>query len=601
MDEMREKALSLPNKPGVYLMLARSGAVIYVGKAKSLKHRVSSYFHSAAAHSGKTKRMLAHVADFDCIIAGSEFEALVLECSLIRRHQPRYNILLKYGGGYPFVRVDMASPYPSLTVTYSADAGEGSVCFGPYGSYSLSKSVVTALSQALRLPVCARRFPRDIGKGRPCLQAHLHRCIAVCSGGVSREEYRAVIKQAVAMLEGKAEKLIKGIENDMLAASDSMLYEKAAALRDKHRALGALMRRQIVVGGGMADTDAIGCHIGSAKAGIAVLHYKGGDLISRDMVFTDNAEDCAELLGSFLTQYYPARSRAPKEILLSAPVENTEDIALLIHGKTGVKPRVTVPARGTKKALVALAEENAREETERVAAKEEKTARLLAELQKRLGLARPPRRIEAADISNTGESERVGAIACFQDGKPAKKSYRFFIIRDGECRDDYHAMEEMLTRRFRRYAEKSAGFDELPDLLLVDGGAAHAAMAARVAAAYAACPVFGMVKNEKHRTRALVTPQNEEIDLSAFPAGFALIAKIQEETHRSASEFHHKRRSRFTGELDGIPGVGGARKRALLEHFSGIGQISRASEEELSAVVPAAVAAAIRSHFRASP
>lgn len=601
MVDLKEKARSLPLKPGVYLMMDKNGGVIYVGKAKALKNRVSSYFQDSAGHTAKTRRMVARVTDFDTIIAQSEFEALVLECSLIRRHQPKYNILLKNGKGYPYIRLDNA-PYPDFSVTHQVTDTDGASYFGPYGGRSLSFAVITALRQTLGLPSCGKTFPREIGKGRPCLQAHLKRCVCVCGGGVSQEEYKGLIKQAVQLLEGKANKLLTELETDMLAASEELQFEKAAVLRDKISAISSLTRRQIVVGGGMADTDVAACYVGEAKSGVAVLHYIEGNLISRDIEILDDAADENEILSAFLAQYYPSRRRAPKTVLLSGEVEGCEDLAALIAEKTGTRPSILVPKRGDKRELVTLALANAREEVERVTTREERVRKLLTELQKLLGMSVPPRRIEAVDISNTGDAERVGAMTCFMDGKPLKRAYKQFIIHDESIHDDYHSMENVLTRRMKRAvsgsAEKSSGFEELPDLLLVDGGGTHAAMAARVLASQGLdIPVYGMVKDDKHRTRGLIGADGLEVGLSAFPAGFAFIAQIQEETHRAAIEFHRKRRSRFGTELDKIPGVGEARRLALVTHFKSVQAMKRATVEELCEAVPLNVAKAVFKHF----
>ncbi len=591
MVDLKEKALSLPLKPGVYLMLDKTGGVIYVGKAKALKNRVSSYFQDSSNHTPKTKRMVSKVCDFDTIIAKTEFEALVLECSLIRRHQPKYNILLKNGKGYPFIRLHTGEPFPKMTVTYKPEEKDGARYFGPYGGRSLSNQVITALQHAFKLPVCEKEFPRDIGKSRPCLEAHLHRCIAPCSGKVSKEEFDKLIRQAISLLEGKQSNLIKEMQKDMESASEELLFEKAAAIRDKILAISALERRQIVVGGGLADTDVVGCFAGEVKTGVAVLHYLDGNLISRDVEIIDEAPDEAEALSAFLLQYYPARRRCPKNVLLSAEIENPELVTQFIGESTGVRPVFSVPQKGDKRALVQMALENASEEVERVTTHEEKVRKLLSELQKILRLDVPPRRIEAVDISNTGDSERVGAMTCFIDGRPLKRAYKQFIIHDENIHDDYHSMEDVLTRRLKRAKIQSEGFDELPDMLLVDGGGTHAAMAARVLSEQGfSIPVFGMVKDDRHRTRAIVTPQGEEIGLSGFLPGFAFIGQIQEETHRSAIEFHRKRRSRFSSILDNISGVGEARKADLLKHFKTVKAIKEAPFEELSKIVPKNVA-----------
>ncbi len=596
MSDLREKARSLPLKPGVYLMLDKTGHVIYVGKAKALRNRVSSYFQSGAAHTEKTRRMVSHVADFDTIIATSEFEALVLECSLIKRHLPKYNILLKDGKGYPYICLPSGEPYPRFSVLYRAEPGVKT--FGPYGGRGLSFQVIAALSAAFRLPTCEHVFPRDIGKFRPCLQHHLHRCAAPCGGGVSPEAYGELIAQAVMLLEGKQHALTDQLRLEMETAAEELLFEKAAHLRDRLEAIEALARRQIVVGGGMSDTDVIGCHMGSARTGIAVLHYMNGDLISRDMEHIGEPVPPSEAISAFLPQYYLSRRRCPKVILVSDTVEDKALIEQLLLDKLEQKTSISTPRRGDRASLTALAVANAREEVDRVTTYEEKLRRLLLDLQKLLALPDPPRRIEAVDISNTGQADRVGAMTCFADGKPYKKAYRQFLIKDDEYHDDMHAMEEVLSRRFKRLLDRSVGFEEPPDLLLVDGGATHAAMAARVVARYElSIPVYGMVKDSRHRTRALVSAQGLEVSMTATPALFAFVGRMQEETHRSAIEFHRKRRSRFASSLDAIPGVGLTRRNALLARFKTLKAIAASSVETLGEVVPQSVARAVFDHF----
>jgi excinuclease ABC subunit C len=596
LEELKAKALSLHAGPGVYIMFDKKSKIIYIGKAKRLKNRVSSYFQDSGNHSAKTRRMVRRVASFDTIAAASEFEALVLECSLIRHHRPHYNVKLKDGSGYPFIKLPPGD-YPAFSVVHDNRlVKDGSRYFGPYGGWGISKTVIDALNAALKLPTCGKTFPRDIGKGRPCLQYHMGRCAGVCLGEVSEPDYKDKIRRAVMMMEGKAAGLVAELEAEMQAKAEELRFEAAAQIRDEIKAVESLTNRQIVVGGGAADTDVVAAVAGETRSGVAVLHYLNGHLVGRDIELSEDTDE-GELLSSFVSLYYMARGRIPRNVLLSAPIE---DEALLkdIFLSKGMKVDFTVPVRGAKLELVKMAAHNAAEEIERVTTREEKIRYILGELQKNLSLEGPPTRIEAVDISNTGESGRVGVVVCYKDGKPLKKAYKHFIIKDKDIRDDYHSMEEVLRRRFARYQKGDNSFYELPDLLLVDGGSTHAAMAERVVKDFSLdIPVFGMVKDEKHRTRAVVSPGGAEAAMTGSPAVFAFVGQIQEETHRSALAFHQKQRGKFESRLDGIAGLGPSRIQKLINHFKSVKKISEAKPEELEALLPKNAAIAVYNHF----
>jgi excinuclease ABC subunit C len=596
VESLKDKALSLPAEPGVYIIFDKKEKIIYIGKAKRLKHRVSSYFQENASHSAKTRRMVARAARFDAIVTASEFEALVLECSMIRHHRPKYNIQLKDGSGYPFIKLP-PGPFPQLSVVRDSNMPkDGSRYFGPYGGWGASRMVIDALNATLKLPTCSKQFPRDIGKGRPCLQYHIGRCAGVCQGDLSEADFREKVRRAVMMMEGKAAGLISEMEKEMADCAEKLQFEAAAQIRDEIKSINALSNRQIVVGGGMADTDVIAAVIGEARSGVAVMHYLDGKLVGRDVELSEDTDE-RELLSSFVSQYYMARGRIPGNILLSAQIEDEELLKDVFHAK-GMKVDFSVPQRGAKADLVKMAARNAAEEIERVTTREEKTRFLLSELKRLLSLDTVPERIESVDISNLGADARVGVIVCYKDGRPLKKAYRHFIIKDHEIRDDYHSMEEVLRRRFTRLTKGDAGFGEAPDLLLVDGGATHAAMAERVLKEFElTIPVFGMVKDEKHRTRAVVNPGGGEAALTANPGVFAFIGQIQEETHRSALAFHQKQRSKFDSELDSISGLGETRREKLMRHFKSVKKIALATPEELEALLPKNVAAAVYNHF----
>jgi excinuclease ABC subunit C len=541
IERLKTKALSLPAEPGVYIFFDKKGKIIYIGKAKRLKARVSSYFQDKSGHSAKTRRMLRVAEDFDTIVAASEFEALVLECSLIRHHRPKYNIQLKDSRGYPFIKLPSGA-FPMLSVVHDNNMPkDGSRYFGPYGGWKASHMVIDALNAALRLPSCDKKFPGDIGKGRPCLQHHMERCMGVCTGDISEAEYAEQIRRAVMMMEGKSAGLVSEMEKEMSERAENLQFEAAAQIRDEIRAVTALTNRQIVVGGGMADTDVIAAVVGEARSGAAVMHYLDGNLVGRDVELSEDTDE-GELISSFVRHYYMSRGRIPRNVLLSAPIEDEELLKDTFLAK-GMKTEFFVPQRGAKAELVRFAARNAAEEIGRVTTREEKTRALLSELKRILNLPEPPERIEAVDISNTGDSGRVGVIVCYKDGRPLKRAYRHFIIKDSNIRDDYHSMEEVLRRRFARLIKGDVGFEERPALLLVDGGATHAAMAERVLKECGLdIPVFGMVKDEKHRTRAVVSPSGAEASLTGSSGVFAFIGQIQEETHRSAVDFHQKRR-----------------------------------------------------------
>ena len=588
--QLKQKALALPLQPGVYLIKDKAGVIIYIGKAKQLKSRVSQYFQDSAAHDGRTKRMVAAADDFDVIISDNEMAALVLECSLIRRYQPKYNIMLKHSRGYPFIKVPVRDEYPRLSLAHAATE-DGSRYYGPYGTRDNSQLVLQRLSSALKLPNCALQFPRDIGRKRPCLNHQMGRCVGVCTGNVGAEQYRAIVKAAMLIMEGKFQSVADGLMAEMEQAAEELAFEKAALLRDRYKAVITLGQRQNVVSSSMADNDVVGLYQQAGRCCIVVLHYADGVILDKhtELIEASLYGGETETLTAFAKQFYTGRNRLPKKIYLSHDIDDRMLLAALLKEKAGYKVEITAPQRGSKAQATALAVKNAREHLEWVSSREEKAARLVAALQKALNLSAPPNRIEACDISNTGDTGIVGAVTAFVDGQAKKGEYKLYKIKDIASQDDYHAMQEVLTRRFKRLKEKSEGFSVMPDLFLVDGGAAHASMAQTVIAGMGFdLPVFGMAKDEKHRTRALVAPNGSEIGLEATPHLFSFIARIQEETHRFAIAFHRSQRGKasYSSILDKIDGVGPARRAALLTHFKSMKALRAASVEEMCYVVP---------------
>ena len=600
-DELRKKANELPLLPGVYLMMDKSGQVIYVGKAKKLKNRVSQYFQENAGHNEKTKMMVAHVDRFDTIIVRSEFEALVLENSLIKRHMPRYNILLKDDKGYPFVRLDVKSPYPRFSLTARA-ADDGARYFGPYGGRRETHLAIEAVCGALRLPTCGRKFPRDIGRERPCLNFHMGKCDGFCRpDGPDEAEYRRRIGDAVSLLDGKLRGVTAALTEEMHAAAETLDFERAASLRDRIRALSVLGKEQRVIAGICADTDVWGAYNGAAKSGCAVLHIENGDLLGRQVtVFPVTAEGDAALLEQVVPQYYLGRSVLPREVLLPAAIEDADTLSSLLTEQCGHPVAVKTPQRGQRRELLDIARRNAKEEVERVTDSAERVNGTLRQLQELARLPALPRRMESYDISHTGGEDQVAGMVVFQDGRPLKRDYRRFRIESCDHADDYGAMQEVLTRRFRRYLDGDERFAPLPDLLLIDGGQAHAQVAEAVVTALGLdVPVLGMVKDDKHRTRALMTAAGQELGIRQSPALFALIGTVQEEVHRFAIAYHHQKHTKSAkrSQLDSIPGVGEARKKKLLQRFGTVSAVKSATVEQLCQAVPRAAAQAVYDHF----
>ena len=600
-EELREKANDLPLLPGVYLMMDKAGKVIYVGKAKKLKNRVSQYFQDSAGHSSKTRQMVAQVDRFDTIFVSSEFEALVLENSLIKRHSPKYNILLKDDKGYPFVRLSR-EPYPRFSMVNRA-VNDSARYFGPFGGRFETRQALDAVLSALRLPTCSRKFPKDIGAERPCLNFHMGRCDGFCRKEMSAEEYNRRINQACQLLEGRSKQLLREMREEMEAEAEELRFEQAAAIRDRINAISALGKKQTVIAGLCADTDIWGIYRGAGKCCYAVLHMENGDLTGRETaLFTAPIEESEEEMLSALTaQYYLPRAILPHEILLPIDTGECENLSEVLSKRAGHRVWVHVPQRGEKAELREMAQRNAEQEAERATSAEERTAHTLTLLGKMLDLPHVPGRMESFDISNTGKSDIVASMVVYSGTRPLKSAYRRFRIKElDEHPDDYASMQEVLRRRLQRAADGDEKFLPLPDVFLIDGGETHARAAQTVAEAFGVdVPIFGMVKDDRHRTRALVTPDGREIGISTQQAVFSLIGQIQEETHRFAITYHHEShgKSAMRSALDEIPGVGPKRRDALKKAFGTIRAIREADVETLATVVPRNTAEEIYRHF----
>lgn len=599
-EELKEKAHTLPLAPGVYLMQDAVGTVIYVGKAKKLRNRVSNYFQDSSSHTAKTRMMVSQIDHFDVIVAASEFEALVLECSLIKRHMPKYNILLKDDKGYPYLRVDLREEYPVMTMVNRV-VEDGAGYFGPFGGRYVTQQLMDTIRLAFRLPGCSKQFPRDVGKDRPCLNYHMNNCDAWCQAGKSPEQYRAVMKQVVLVLQGNYRQVSQSLRDEMEQAAEQLEFERAAGLRDRLFAIDNLGKKQLVTAGTMSHTDAIGYYQSAAKGCFAVLHYVEGSLLDKDYEIVPVSDSPDEAVSSLVKQYYLSRNAAPKEILLPCEMEDSQLFSDLLLQNLGKRVHIRRPQRGDNVRLVELACKNAMEEAERVTTREERSRGTLTVLQQLLGLEKTPCRMESYDISNLSGTDIVASMVVFENGKPRKRDYKRFQIRGLSEQDDYASMRQVLTRRFSHFTAQDAGFDTAPDLLLIDGGVAHAKIANEVLAQLGlSFHVYGMVKDDRHRTRALVTGEGEQIGISGVPAVFALIGQIQEETHRFAIEYNRLLRSRRLREsvLDQIPGIGQVRKKLLLSKFRSVSAIEKAELSQLEAVLPQKEAKAVYEFFR---
>ena len=597
LDTLSEKANNLPLLPGVYIMLDEHGEVIYVGKAKKLKNRVTSYFHGE--HLPKVAAMVEKVRDFNVIVAGSEFEALVLENSLIKRHKPKYNILLKDDKGYPFVRVDVKSEYPRMSLI-NRSAKDGARYFGPFGGRGQTYGIIETISRALLLPTCAKKFPRDIGKERPCLNYQMGNCAGWCRGVPDAEEYRRRMAQAMLILEGKSAELTRELTEKMEQAAEELRFEQAAELRDRLRAVESLANRQRVISTAFADTDAIGFCRG-AKSCFTVLHFVNGDLVGKDTEMMDEPlEDDGEAVAGLVLQYYTAhRGGWPKSVLLPCEIDGKEALEELLSETSGRRIYIETPKRGERMRLIESAALNAREEIQRRTTAAQRNNKTLEWLQKALGLAEFPRRIEAFDVSNLGDTGIVAAMTVHVDGRPFKRAYKKFRIKDMPVRDDYASMRQAVYRRFKHYVDGDESFSPLPELLLIDGGENHAKVAVDALRELKLnVPVFGMVKDDRHRTRALISPNGHEIGINSNQAVFALVGNIQEETHRFAIEYQRALRNEgYVSALDRIDGVGPKRRADLIKYFKTVKAIRAASVSQLNLVVPKNTAQAVYDYF----
>ncbi|MBR1481989.1 MAG: excinuclease ABC subunit UvrC [Ruminococcus sp.] len=582
LSELRKKAMALPLLPGVYIMHDSKGEIIYIGKAKALKNRVSQYFGSQNNHAEKVRRMVDHVDRFEYIITDSEFEALILECSLIKQHTPKYNILLKDDKGYSYIRVG-AGDWGKLSYVLQKQ-DDGATYIGPYKSSYYVKSAVEEANKIFMLPTCNRKFPQDFRKGRPCLNYHIKQCMAPCTGRVKLRDYRESMEQALDFLKGGSSNSIRRLTEQMEQAAENLEFERAARIRDKIAAVKKMGDKQKVVANKVLDEDVIAGFSHDGKTCFQVFRFEGGRLFDRESFIVDSGESDTE---EFLLRYYTLRTDIPKQIALDSAPDGLEDITRWLTEKRGSKVTVTVPQRGEQAQLVAMCRSNA---AETLAQQQGATVRefgVLEELREILGLEQLPVYIECYDISNLNGTENVAGMVVYENGRPLKSAYRRFQIKGFEGQDDYASMAEVLTRRFEEYkrAEKPEGFGRLPDLILLDGGRGQVHAVREVFTEMDIhVPLFGLVKDDKHRTRA-VTGDGGEIALTSRRRLFAFLSKMQDEVHRFAIGYHHARRSKntFRSSLTAIEGIGEVRAKALLKYFRTVDNISHADLEELEA------------------
>lgn len=597
----------LPLLPGVYIIRDKEGQIIYIGKAKRLRTRVSQYFREGVPHDAKVTKMISHAFEFDVIVTQSEFEALVLECSQIKQHKPKYNILLKDDKGYSYVKVTREK-WPRLSAALQKD-DENADYYGPFTSSFAVREMVEAASDVFRLPRCTRRFPQDIGKGRPCLNAHIGKCMAVCSGKIRNEDYREAVESALHMIRHGQADIMKTLKARMEDAAERLDFERAALIRDQLAAIEKVSRGQKVVRSEVAEQDVI-AFAGSANAVCAaILRFREGRLADKREFLFQDTQDIAALRDEFLPRYYLEDTEfIPKSIAVDEAPAGAQHLQRLLSETKGAKVQLYVPQRGDTKKLVEMARTNAFERLARESGRYAREQRALDETAHLLGLAAPPRVIESYDISNWGDGTSVAGMVVFEDGKPKKAGYRRFKMHTVPGTDDYASMAETLARRAAEYEKgTNSQFKIKPDLLLIDGGRGQVAAvrAALAGTRLADVPVFGMVKDSKHRTRGLVDAAGREIALAMHRGPFTFITSIQDETHRWANDYRRRLQKgrAYSSTLEAVPGVGPATAKALLAHFKTVGAVRAASLDELCAAkgVSKRAASAVWNAFHASP
>lgn len=603
MKILRKKAMSLPLLPGVYIMKNADGEIIYIGKAKALKNRVSQYFGSQNRHPVKVRKMVENVDRFDYIVTGSEFEALVLECSLIKQHSPKYNILLKDDKGYSYIRISEGE-YRKISAVFNKK-DDGSEYIGPYlSSYSVRQSV-DAANKIFKLPQCNKVFPRDFGKSRPCLNYYISQCCGLCTGKIKKSDYDEAVDGAIAFLKGDSRDIIADLRAKMEKPAEELDFEQAAKLRDRINSIERIKEKQKVVYKSVEEQDVFATADIDGSVCLAVLRFSNGRLFDSEHFFFDDPGDKEGMRSDFITSYYSMRDNIPKRVTLDGEVADRELLEQWLSEKKGKKVTVFVPARGEQLEIVNMCRKNAEE---KLAIKKGRTGREIAvldELKDLLGLKKTPEYIESYDISHTAGQDSVAGMIVFKGGKPYRKAYKRFSIKSFDGNDDYRAMNEVLTRRFSEYEkskDSTEGFGKLPDLILLDGGVGQVHAVEPVLREFGLkIPLFGMVKDNRHRTRA-ISGDGGEIAINSKRQVFTLVSEIQNEVHRFSVAYHHQKHAKrgLSLSLTEIEGVGEKRASALLKYFKTMTAIKNAEVDELSKApgITSAVAQNIYDYYR---
>lgn len=618
MFDLEEKLRTLPEKPGVYIMHGKNDEIIYVGKAKVLKNRVRQYFKNHN-HPPKVRAMVENVKYFEYIISDSELEALILENNLIKKHMPKYNILLKDDKTYPFIKVTLNEDFPRIFMTRKVKK-DGAKYFGPYQSGLVIKELIELIKEIFSIRSCSKPFIGDFKKQRPCLYYHLGKCPGVCSKNITKEEYRGIFNDICSFLNGKYEKVYKQLNEEMKQAAQKLDFEKAAILRDRIKSVEVIGEKQKIVTANGNDVDALALYNGNNITCIEIFFIRSGNMIGKEHYFINDTEgiDGGRIISEFMTQYYDSSSFIPREVFTQYELEDAEALSAWLSESAGRSVTVRMPKIGEHARLMNMIAANAKKEHSEYELKRMRANDFvntaLSQLMELLDLENPPMLIEAYDISNLSGTAKVGAMVTFKNGKSYKDGYRNFKIKNVEGQDDYACMYEVLSRRFDRALDEmakiadgtldseKAKFAQLPDVLFVDGGAGHVAVACRVMEEKCLdIPVFGIVKDDTHSTRGLMSPEGE-IPVNSGSEAFMLMTSIQDEMHRRAISYHRSIRNAkaLESELLSIPGVGEARRQALLKHFGTVGKIKRASLDELCMVqgIDKATAASIADYFK---
>lgn len=603
MISLQDKLKNLPENPGVYIMRDEDNEIIYVGKAINLKNRVRQYFQSSKNQHPKVAAMVERITDLEYIITDSELEALILECNLIKKHRPKYNIMLKDDKHYPYIKITVNEDYPRLLIVREIKK-DGAKYFGPYTDVTAVNRTIDLLKGLFPIRYCSKNISRIMGKERPCLNYHIKKCIAPCQGNVSKEQYMELIDSIIMMLEGKQEEVLKRLENKMHKAAEDLDFEKAAEIRDNMNSLIKIAEKQKIISSALVDQDIIAFAVDQAESCIQVFFVRGGKLIGREHFIIEDTKlsDSKEILSSFIKQFYGSDTLIPKEIILQEEIDEINIIERWLSDKRGGRVKLIVPQRGEKQKLIEMVSKNAEDTlrllVEKQKSDEEKTLGACRELKDILGLTVSPLRIEAFDISHLQGVLNVGSMIVFEKGRPNNRNYRRFRIKWVEGANDYESMREIIERRFvhgiKERDELAAEgkdmelgkFSVFPDLIMLDGGIGQVnAVLPVLRELNISIPVCGMVKDDKHRTRGLIY-EGGEIELPVNSKVFRLITNIQDEAHRFAINYHKSLRSKTTvkSALDDIPGIGPARRKALLKHFGSLKNIRKATLEELGEV-----------------